>query len=79
LNTAGTIQLYPNPATNSWNINFLKNKPANYTATVSDMTGRVLYQQQNSDKIDILSFPAGIYMVDVYAQGIHAHIKAVKE
>ncbi len=76
---ANIVQLYPNPGTDSWNINFLKNKPQSYTVTVSDMAGRVLYQQAHPDKINILSFPRGIYLVDICVDGVHDHIKAVKE
>ncbi len=78
-NADNAIQLYPNPGTDNWNIKFLKSKPSGYTITVSDMTGRILSQQQNADKIDIHSFPAGIYMIDVCADGVHNHLKGMKD
>ena len=77
--TTPALQLSPNPASSSWNINFTKNRPANYTITVTDITGKVVTQQQNIDKINILSYAAGVYIVDIAADNMHYHIKAIKE
>ncbi len=72
------ISLYPNPANDAWNIVFLKNKVSDYSVSVSNMTGQIIYRSQNQATINASSFASGIYIVDVCINKAHYYIKAVK-
>ncbi len=73
------IRLYPNPTDNSWNLQFSKQKPANYTVRVSDISGRVVHTQQNSDVIDASKLASGVYNIEVSYGETHSNIKAVRK
>ncbi len=69
-NNAG-ISLYPNPANNEVFVN-LKNTSAALTATIYDIGGKRLLQQQltkESNRIDTSALQAGVYMLEVNAAG----------
>lgn len=72
------ISLYPNPANDTWNIVFSKNQVSDYSVSVSNMTGQIIYHSQNQTAINASAFASGIYIVDVRTNNAHYYIKAVK-
>ena len=75
---AEEIKLFPNPASNAWNVSFSKYKPADYQVKVSDATGRLIYSAQNIASVDISGFASGFYFVDIRFENQHFYVKAVK-
>ena len=73
------IRLYPNPTDNNWNLKFLKQTPASYTVKVSDISGRIVHTQQNSDVIDASKLVSGVYNIEVSFGDTHFNIKAVRK
>lgn len=57
-----TIKVYPNPVSSSLNISGL-NKTVQ--ASVYDMTGRLYFQKEVTNTLDVSSLKAGIYMVKI--------------
>ena len=51
------VSVYPNPTTG---LLFLSN---NYDVTVTDLTGRLITKEQNTNAIDIVNQPAGMYFL----------------
>jgi photosystem II stability/assembly factor-like uncharacterized protein len=72
------VDVFPNPAKDSWKIMFAK-QPANYTLKVSDLQGRILQTQQNSNMVDASKLPAGVYNIDISDGSTQYHAKAIKE
>lgn len=67
-NTTHTLQasIYPNPATNEVYITL--SNAADYTITLSSVTGNVLQQQQATDHtgmLNIAQYPAGLYYITI--------------
>jgi hypothetical protein len=61
---ADDIYLYPNPAGDILNISLAGNR--NYKIQISDMTGRVLYENKRKESsIDISSFDNGLYFISL--------------
>ncbi len=58
-------QIYPNPATDILYVRPGNNH--NYSITISDITGHVIYQNQSDSRIsiDISDFATGIYLVNI--------------
>lgn len=67
------ISIYPNPATDIINIAALNNLPANTTATLFDISGRMLLSSQLSGnattEINIAHLPKGLYWMHISANG----------
>ena len=59
------IKLYPNPANNVINISDLENI-SDYQIAIFDMTGKLMFEGNESTKIDISSFNEGVYLVKLY-------------
>lgn len=55
--SANAIIVYPNPTTGAL---FLSN---NCSFTLTDLTGKIILQQQNTNAADITSLPAGLYFI----------------
>jgi hypothetical protein len=70
------FSMYPNPANSILNIN-LEGK---YSVRITDLTGKVVMQQNLSEKtINVESLKAGVYMVEVTQDGNKAVRSLVKE
>ena len=78
-NTATIIRLYPNPTTSTWNLQFLKQKPADFTVKVSDITGRVILTQKDTYQIDASALASGVYNIEVGLGDAHYNIKAIRK
>ncbi len=73
------VQLYPNPSSSQWKIMFSKQKPTNYSVTVSDIAGNKVNSLENPDFIDASKLPCGVYNIEI-STGISLYdLKAVKE
>jgi ELWxxDGT repeat protein len=69
--------IYPNPANNTFSIQ--TDNTNNTTVKVFSLTGQLLLQTRQTQNISIAQLPAGIYMVQVIADGkVHTE-KLVKE
>ena len=77
--TPATVQLFPNPATDQWKVIFASQNPANYTVKVSDVNGRMLYSQKNTDIINASKLASGVYNIDIAVGEKHYSLKGVKE
>ncbi len=71
-------QLYPNPTHSTWKVVFGKQKPADFCIKVSDISGRIIQTQDNSDIIDASKLVSGLYNIEVTAGNDHYNLKAVK-
>lgn len=72
------IQVYPNPATNVWQIS---NLPANSHLLLMDITGKVLWQQDCGGTADIpaKNLANGNYILSVHTdENISAYIRLIK-
>lgn len=57
------IDIYPNPATNQLQIQYIKSEILNVQIFSPD--GKLLLKTANSDRIDIEQFPAGMYFIHI--------------
>lgn len=57
--SANAITVYPNPTSGAL---FLSN---NCNITLTDLTGKIILQQQNTNGADISSLPAGLYFISI--------------
>ena len=64
-----SLKIYPNPAKDFINIDMVNFNLRNYTFTITDMNGKLLSKSENSKKIDISKFPAGIYLGVLSVEG----------
>ena len=69
-----TITAYPNPMQNILHIEIEKE----FTGTLSDITGKTLMNINTTD-IDVSSFKAGIYMLDIISENKHYTKKLIKQ
>jgi len=72
-------EIYPNPASDAWHVIFQDPKPATYSVTVSDISGRVLHTQANNDIIDASLFASGAYNIEVNTGDKNYCLKAIKK
>lgn len=78
-NTLSTISVYPNPTTNTLNISNTNNLNIE-KLTVIDVTGKTLLEQKNNtSQIDVQQLPAGLYILEITANGTKQHTKFIKE
>nr|NQU91782.1 S8 family serine peptidase [Bacteroidota bacterium] len=66
------VNLYPNPANNAINIEYISNVSGNINVTITSTSGQMVYTSQNNTSkgkfthaIDISNLPDGIYVVKV--------------
>jgi hypothetical protein len=71
--------IYPNPATDFLYIETqLLIEPSHITLT--DITGRVVFQSAFSNRIDVSQLPDGIYLIIISCkEGAHYHHKIIKQ
>ena len=67
-----TLMAYPNPTTGS----IYLSEPANIT--LSDLSGKLLLEQKNTNQLDISGFPAGMYFLHFGENNQHT-FKVIKE
>lgn len=74
---ATAIDIYPNPATNSFSVKNVSGK--NVSAYVYSLNGQLLLQSDKADNIDVSALPAGIYTVQIISDGVVSVGKLRKE
>ena len=71
-NESNEPMFYPNPTTGS----IYLSEPANIT--LSDLSGKLLLEQKNTNQLDISVLPAGMYFLNV-GENNHQTFKVIKE
>jgi hypothetical protein len=77
--TAEGITVFPNPTADVWNLQFLKQKPANFIVKVFDISGHVVYTQKNASQIDASKLASGVYNIEVSVGDTHYNEKVVRQ
>jgi alpha-tubulin suppressor-like RCC1 family protein len=78
-NTLTQISLYPNPTSNTLTLANAENLSIE-KLTVTDLTGKtVMTQNSNASQIDVQQLPAGMYLLNVSAEGSAQHLKFIKQ
>jgi hypothetical protein len=72
------ITFYPNPTSDFLTIQNESNTTID-KAIVTDMTGKVLQQSQNANKIDVRSLPKGMYIIQILLREKNWQSKFLKE
>ena len=79
VNAVTAVNIYPNPTANKWQLRFVQQKPTNFEVKVSDINGRLISLQHNSEFIDASSLASGVYNIEVMFGDTHSTIKAIKK
>ena len=81
-----TVKVYPNPASNSLNIEWTSMLTENVTVELMDVTGRTVYNNtwdvqkvQDNVKVDVSSLSGGVYLVHFKSGNVSYIGKIVKE
>ena len=74
---ARAINLYPNPANKTLNIDF--ETDSEFTIRIFDMQGKEVAKKSNSKTIDVSSYSNGIYMLQILSNEGVATKRFVKE
>ncbi|MDG4655111.1 M28 family peptidase [Chryseobacterium arthrosphaerae] len=64
-NSPDAIRIYPNPAKDAIHIEFPQNVKPSFKAEISDMTGNIVMNVENQEKINTSGLTNGVYMVTV--------------
>ena len=80
------ITLFPNPATQNINLKYTSNIPAVYTCTISDVTGRIVENEQiqarageNISQINVQNLSPGMYIISLQNDNTVQRIKFLKD
>ncbi len=73
------ISIFPNPTTSKWQLRFAQQKPGNFEVRVSDINGRLLSANINTEIIDASSLASGVYNIEVIVGDDHHSIKAIRK
>lgn len=77
--------VYPNPSEGEFNLYIENETQTNYTVTVSDVLGKIISSQtmvvnvNDNSTIDLRQQPAGIYFLNVAAEGTQKVMKLIRE
>ena len=63
-----SLRIYPNPASDFINIEMLNTNLKDYSFNITDLSGKVLIQSENSKRIDISKLSSGIYFGTMTAE-----------
>lgn len=75
-NNKTAIPIYPNPATSYVNINSLEKID---TIIITDLTGKVITKEQNSNKINVNHLPKGVYLIKIKTDNSESIQKFIKK
>lgn len=75
-NNKTAISIYPNPATSYVNINSLEKID---TIIITDLTGKVITKEQNSNKINVNHLPKGVYLIKIKTDNSESIQKFIKK
>lgn len=76
----GGVKLYPNPTTSSFNLEF--GSSVSRHVSVTDLTGRVIYDNTNKSEtmsVNLSAYASGVYYVKIQSQDLNEVIKVVKD
>jgi len=76
------LAVYPNPFTNELNIQLPENVKGSYTFKISDITGKIIYSRQQTEKLFVFngfSLPKGVYILSIESNGKIIAKKVVKK
>lgn len=79
--TLSSVEMYPNPATEFITLQFSELPSSDTKVQISDMAGKTVYVkpvESDREKISVLSFQSGIYLVNVTDGNTTEHFKLVK-
>ena len=78
----GTIELYPNPATEMLNLRFSESLNGTFVITIYDQTGRAImndsYMIDGIMSVDVSSLEPGVYHIAVVNQEYEANMRFIK-
>lgn len=78
-NTIAQLSVYPNPTSNLLNLANADNLNIEKLAII-DVTGKILLEQKsNTSQIDVQQLPAGMYFLEITANGTKQNTKFIKE
>ena len=63
-----SLRIYPNPASDFINIEMLNTNLKDYSFNITDLSGKVLIQSENSKRIDISKLSSGIYFATMIVE-----------
>ncbi len=63
------FKVYPNPATDLVNFDFIDNVPAEFTIQLFNTSGQLVSQNKNQASIDVNELSSGMYMYQLIAEG----------
>ncbi len=70
LNSAtNSIEVFPNPATNHFNISYGKENIRNFEVELLNAEGRIMLKTKDTNTISVENFPAGTYICKITADG----------
>ncbi|SHG50912.1 Por secretion system C-terminal sorting domain-containing protein [Flavobacterium fluvii] len=72
------IVIYPNPATNILNIN-LSDKSEINKLTITDLSGKIIMEQNNSNHLDVRNLSKGIYVLEIFVGDVKETKKFIKD
>lgn len=78
--SSGGVKLYPNPTHGSFNLEF--GSSANRHITVSDLTGRIIFDSNSKLEnlnVSLSDYASGVYYVRIQSQSLNEVIKVVKD
>lgn len=75
-NNKNPISIYPNPSSTYININTTEKIK---TVTVTDLTGKIILNQQDSNKIDIHHLSNGVYLININTDNSQSIQKFIKK
>ncbi|XZF15681.1 T9SS type A sorting domain-containing protein [Chitinophagaceae bacterium MMS25-I14] len=82
--SASELMVYPNPSDGIFNISFKTNTSEAYQLTVTDISGRISYEQSrnavagtNQSNVDLRNLSKGIYFIRVHAASFEYYQKLI--
>jgi len=77
------VEVYPNPFQNEVMLSFQNSENENYTATVTDLAGRILLQQKgkannNSSTLNLSQLNSGVYFIRIETNDFVKTVKMLK-
>lgn len=83
LNNAAEIEIYPNPTSGNFNIEFINQNEKYSTINIYDLTGKIIYKKTNISQdiinIDISKYNNGIYFIKIINQNNTYFKKLIKQ
>jgi hypothetical protein len=83
-NTTNALSVYPNPATSMINLQLANGFSGNVDLSISDITGRVVYNQltpisNGIVSLDLSSYPAGTFLVEMRIEAEKFNTQFIRE